>query len=600
LIARPRKRPVKRRSRIWPLLLVLAAAFLAVLWFGKGLFPGSPQFHFLLVEKNDQSLRLLTGETLQLHPQDNVKIVEVSTNVLLNTGIRLVTSDFDVAALLYEKLPISSLFPADTLLGHKQFKVSIKRYNSEMGHVIFAVEPYVEDWLEKAERTIDPERRLAILEQARDFAPKEKRIGLRLLQEYKSLKKPAKAAALLEEMAKEESDPKLLMDLLDVYESMSNTEGVIAVLKRLLASEPGSVEFRFRLAKTLEKLDRKEEAIKQYETALDNAKPPDKLTIYKTLGYLYSKAGQQDKAIAVFLKAVELDKKDANLYYNLAGLYEKTGDKDKADQYLGEALKLKPEDLESRLALAEDLVKRGNLQEAENHLRFVLKGKPDSVKALILTGNILEKRGDKKGLREVYEKLLSLDPKNETLIYNLGVLEYETGNFAKSLPYFEKYLKLHPQEAAVHRYLFDIYKREKKEDLAFAEAKTLLTLDPKEAGLYHFAFDYLNRRGNFKEMAEIMKAGLRHLPDQVELRQYLILSYLKTGNENLALQEMNEVLKVRPKDVPLLLQVAKLHEKQGKDKEALAAYKKILEISPGHEEAEEAYLSLRMKALPAE
>ncbi len=163
----------------------------------------------------------------------------------------------------------------------------------------------------------------------------------------------------------------------------------------------------------------------------------------------------------------------------------------------------------------------------------------------------------------MYEKLLSLDPKNETLIYNLGVLEYETGNFSKSLPYFEKYLKLHPEEAPVHRYLFDIYKREKKEDLAFAEAKTLLTLDPKEVGLYHFAFEYLNRRGNFKEMTEIMKAGLRHLPDQVEIRQYLILSYLKTGNENLALQEMNEVLKARPKDVPLLLQMAKLYEEPG-------------------------------------
>ena len=591
---------MRRRSRIWPLLLVVAAALLILLWFGKSLVPRSPQFQFLLVEKNDQPLRLLTGETLQLHSQDQVKILEVSTNVLFNAGVRLVTSDFDVAALLYEKLPISSLLPADALLGKKQFKVVIKRYNSEMGYVILEVEPYVEDWLEKAERTIDPERRLAILEQAKDFAPKDKRISLRLLQEYKSLKKPAKAGALLEEMAKEDADPKLLMDLLDVYETMSNTEGVITVLKRLLAADPGSVELRFRLAKTLEKLDRKEEAIKQYETALDGAKPADKLTIYKTLGYLYSKVEQRDKAIAVYLKAVELDKSDANLYYNLAGLYDKVGDKEKANQYLSEALKLKPEDVESRLTLAEELITKGNLPEAENHLRFVLKSKPDSVKALVLTGNLLEKRGDKKGLREVYEKLLSLDPKNETLIYNLGVLEYEAGNFSKSLPYFEKYLKLHPQEAAVHRYLFDIYKKEKKEDLAFAEAKTLLALDPKEVSLYQFAFEYLNRRGNFKEMTEIMKAGLRHLPDQVEIRQYLILSYLKTGNENLALHEMNEALKARPKDVPLLLQMAKLYENQGKDKEALAAYKKILEISPGHEEAEEAYLSLRMKELPAE
>ena len=550
------------------------------------------------MEKNDQPLRLLAGETLELHSQDQVRILEVSTNVLFSAGVRLVTNDFDVGALLYEKLPISSLLPSDTLLGKRQFKVVIKRYNSEMGYVIFDVEPYVEDWLEKADRIIDPERRLAILEQAKEFAPKDKRIRLRLLEEYKSLKKPAKAAALLEEMVQEEEDPRLLTDLLQAYEDLSNTDGVIAVLKRLLSAEPASVELRFRLAKTLEKLDRKQEAIRQYEMALEYAKSADRLAIYKTLGYLYSKVAQQDKAIAVYLKAVEIDKKDANLYYNLADLYDKAGDKDKANQFLSEALKLKPEDLESRVALAEDLIAKGSLQEAENHLRLVLKTKPDSVRALILMGNLLEKRGDKKGLREVYEKLLSLDPKNDTLIYNLGVLEYDTGNFSKSAPYFEKYLKLHPQEISVHRYLFDIYKREKKDDLAFTEAKNLLSLDPKDAGLYPFAFDYLNRRGNFKEMTEIMKAGLRHLPDQVEIRQYLVLSYLKSGNENLALQEMNELLKVRPRDVPLLLQMAKLYESQGKDKEALEAYRKVLEISPGHEEAEEAYLSLRMKALP--
>ncbi len=600
MIRNRRKRPVKRRSRIWPILLLLAAALLALFWFGKSPFPRSPQFYSLLVEKNDQPLQLLTGETLQLHPQDHVRILEVSTNVLFNNGVRLVTSDFDVAALLYEKLPISSLLSADALLSKKQFRVAIKRYNSEMGHVIFALEPYVEDWLEKADRTIDPERRLAIIEQAKDFAPQDKRIVLRLLQEYKSLKKWPKAALLLEEMSKEDKDPQLLVDLLDVYETMSDAEGVVAVLKRLLAAEPGSVELRFRLAKTLEKLDRKEEAIKQYEAALVNAKPADKLTIYKILGYLYSKIEPRDKAIAAYLKAAELDKGDANLYYNLADLYEKAGDREKAIHYLGEALKLKPEDVESRFTLAEEFMKQGNLEEAENHLRFVLKNKPDSVRALVLTGNLLEKRGDKKGLREIYEKLLSLDPKNETLIYNLAVLEYESGNFSKSLPYFEKYLKLHPQELGVHRYVFDIYRKEKKEDLAFAEAKKLLTLDPKEAGLYHFAFDYLNRRGNFKEMAEIMKSGLRHLPDQVEMREYLILSYLKTGNEDLALQEMSEVLKARPKDVSLLLQMARLYEKQGKDKEAIAAYKKIIDISPGHEEAEEAYLSLRLKLLPAE
>ncbi len=44
------------------------------------------------------------------------------------------------------------------------------------------IEPYVEDWLDKVERTIDPERRIAILEEARHMAPQDNKIRERLIQ----------------------------------------------------------------------------------------------------------------------------------------------------------------------------------------------------------------------------------------------------------------------------------------------------------------------------------------------------------------------------------------------------------------------------------
>jgi len=47
----------------------------------------------------------------------------------------------------------------------------------------------------------------------------------------------------------------------------------------------------------------------------------------------------------------------------------------------------------------------------------------------------------------------------------------------------------------------------------------------------------------------------------------------------------------------LLLQLARLQENQGNAKEAMETYKKVLEISPGLQEAEEAYLRLRLKEL---
>jgi Flp pilus assembly protein TadD len=75
---------------------------------------------------------------------------------------------------------------------------------------------------------------------------------------------------------------------------------------------------------------------------------------------------------------------------------------------------------------------------------------------------------------------------------------------------------------------------------------------------------------------------------------------VKTGKEKLAIKQIEEILKVRPKDVKLLMHLAVLREKNGDLDGALEAYKRIIEISPGHKDAEEAYLRLRLRRVKDE
>jgi tetratricopeptide (TPR) repeat protein len=77
----------------------------------------------------------------------------------------------------------------------------------------------------------------------------------------------------------------------------------------------------------------------------------------------------------------------------------------------------------------------------------------------------------------------------------------------------------------------------------------------------------------------------------------LLFAYLKTGKDDLAVKQIKELLKTKPKDIDLLLQMARLLEKGGNVTEALETYKAIITISPDHEEAEEAYLRLRLKGV---
>ena len=595
---------VGRKSRsdgagFWIVVLVLVGAFSVGWWLWSCLYDVTPRFNFILMAKNGQPMRLLNGEILNIHPKDELRIEKVSTNICFNQGVRLAAGGFDVNALLYDGMVLSKLLPDRDVFKQYKFRIEIKRNNVHMGHIDILVEPHLADWLEKVEQTSDPSLRVAILEKITKMYPAETRIRDRLIEEYKSLERWPQVARLLEERAAKEPGA-VLPDLLAVYEAMSKQDGVISVLERLSKQNPDDLEVRLRLASTLQEAGRLSEAIVVYEGLLEGANREDRLAIFKILGYLHTETKQPQKAIANYLQAVALDQGDVNLYYNLSILYEKTGQKDEADSFLAKAVELKSDDIDGRLKLAERLLQKGEAKEAEKHLAEVLRQRPESMDALLLMITSLEKRGDKEALKRVYRKILGLDPDNETVIYNLAVLEYETGDLAESLSRFQRYAKSHPKDVEVRSFLFDIYRRQKQEALAFKEAQVLLKLKPDDMGLYSYLFDYLNARGDYRTLIKIMKDGLKAHPENTELQEYLILAYLKTGQEDLAAKQMRAVLKTKPEDLTLLLQLAKLDEKRGKLKEALATYQRIIEISPGHEEAEEAYLRLRLEALPLE
>ena len=641
MVKKRRKKPNTNRVLFWVVILVVFGALITGYWLWSCLYSVSPRFNYLIVSIDDELLKLLDGENVSVHPQSRLKILDISTNVCFNYGIRITSRNLDVNALMFEEVPLVNLLPDRDMFAKYSFRFEVKYFNKDIGYVDIHVAPSVEDWLDKVNRTIGSERKAAVLERALAFAPEDKRIRDSLIEEYLSLKKWDVAALLLEEKAKEKPDKDVLNNLLAVYEAMNSTENIIFTLRRLIEIEPDDQDLRYRLASILEKNGREEDAIREYEKMLEMSSDSDHLSIYKTLGFLYTKIGEIQKAISAFLKAAEMDDEDVNLYYNLSTLYEKINDKDKSDLYLGRALELKKGDADGRLRLSENLIDRGEFEEAENHLKEVLKLRPDSRQALRLMIQIAEKTGNKADLKRAYERLLKLEPDNRTIIYNLGVMEYEADNLQAALPYLNRYITFFPKDKEVHSILFDIYRRQGSEDSAYKEAITLMELDPKELNYYHYAFGYLEKRNSYQEMVKIMERGVRENPGNPDLGKYLLIAYLKTERHGLAIDLIKEMLEQNPKDISMLSQLAKLQEKleryedasvtykeimdaspgdkeaeetyiasllrlarfyENEDEleEALATYKKIIDISPNQEEAEEAYLRLRLKVLPDE
>ena len=75
--------------------------------------------------------------------------------------------------------------------------------------------------------------------------------------------------------------------------------GLLWSLKNLSILNPDNLEVRRELAEIFEKGEDWNGAIREYEDLLKRTKEEDRLPIYKSLGYIYTKTGEFDKAISL-------------------------------------------------------------------------------------------------------------------------------------------------------------------------------------------------------------------------------------------------------------------------------------------------------------
>ncbi|MCP4576779.1 MAG: tetratricopeptide repeat protein [Deltaproteobacteria bacterium] len=666
MLVNRRKKRARRRLLFWLFTFLILSVSASGWWLWQQKKSRLPRLNYLLISVNGEPRKLLAGETLSLRPRDQLKIDDISTTIPFNMDIRLVSKGLDVNALQYDAITLSELLPRKDSFQRYTFPIDVKYLNHDIGHITWIIQPYAEDWLEKANRIIDDLMRLTILERGNRLLPEDGRIHDRLLSEYMAQEKWKNAVPMLCKNAAKKKDIETLNDLMICYGALKDQDGIVQVLGEILKKRPDDLEARMRLAEILEGRGEWGEAAGQYEIVLEDTPPDARLPLYRNLGYLYTKAGKFRKAVSAYLSAASLDQRDPNLHYNLSALYEQLGRQKDADFYLDNAVTLNSDDFVGRLKLAERLAEKGDLEKARKYLSQILEKKPDSKQGLALMANVLEQQGDNGDLRQVYGKILELDPENEAVSYNLGVLEYEGGDLKAALPYFEGYVKNHPEDITVQEILFDIYRKENSATAAYGQALILLDLKPNETEPYDFVFEYLKNRGEYDQLIpmlemgvkenpdrilmneylamayvkagkvepgtreiekllmkgsrqavpllhelfeilaaqkkyqaiiDIMKKGVKVDPKNIILREYLIFAYLKTGKETLAISEMEKILKEKPGDMALWLQLARLSEKKNHIPKSIKAYRRVLDLSPEHPEASEAYLRLRLEGV---
>lgn len=236
--------------------------------------------------------------------------------------------------------------------------------------------------------------------------------------------------------------------------------------------------------------------------------PREAARAYYDLGNAYSQLGDQDKATAAYLRALQLDSSLFQASYNLARVYVESGQYAKANAILDSLLAKDPTNTITLETLGYAAYKQDKLDVALGYYRRVLAIAPSEKNALFNVALILEKQGKNEEALGAFKRLyeISSDP---AVLSHIGFLEIALGDLPGGIHYLEAYRKEKGDTFDVMVALGRAYQKEEQFDRAISAYNAALALKPASADLlFDKATIFLTGIDDAKEGIKALQAAI--------------------------------------------------------------------------------------------
>ncbi len=483
-------------------------------------------------------------------------------------------------------------------------KEASERIRARPADVALAVATALDDWAAvRRDRRKNRAGAAALSAVASAADPDAWRLGLR-----RALDLPDHAARLaaLQTMAKAPPFERLgpvSLDLLGrCFKDAGDAARAEAVLRRAQQLHPADVWINYDLARSLEKLSQRDEAIRYY-TAARSLRPETAHELAHALGY----KGERDEEIAIFedlrrrwpangrhlgclgralqaqgrsreatavLEAAEAASReaisakpdDAYAHFSLGFALFMQGMSDRAIAEYKKAIEIQPDDAVFHDNLCEALGLQGKLDEAIAEHRKAIAIQPDYPIAYNTLGHILsDVKGDHRAAADAFRQAVKLQPDIAVFHYNLGLVLQTLGQLDLALAEYRQANQLQTNLVDAHMGQGEILDSQGKREAAVFEFRTASRLQPKSPDAH----------------ARLAWALVKKADCSAEER-------------NEALEHAREAVVLGPKDPDFRTTLALAEFRAGNWNESLAAAERSLELSKG---ADASSLFLKAMAL---
>ncbi len=326
-------------------------------------------------------------------------------------------------------------------------------------------------------------------------------------------------------------------------------EGISFFDKRLkeFGANPSSLYFYGLLLFTAESW---EPAARAFEKVIESDKT--KAGAYYFLSLCYLRAEKLSQAIRSLEKLKELDPSHEKGIYLLAEVYLKQGRYESAIKFLQQIILMNPKDSRAHFMLGRCYQELYRLDEAEKAYRQAAQIQPDLQEPYFYLGIALTRLGKWNEAIESLKEAAKLPPQDAAVFFHLGLTYNHIGSFEEAIRAFQEAISIEPAKTPVDCYLGMA--------LAYEKIDNLIS-----------AID------TYKKILETIG---EHSQQESYIRYHLALCYQRLGEYSLAMEQLEEILKLNPQDGYAAYNLGSVYAHLGLPRKAQEAYSRACELNP--------------------
>ena len=359
------------------------------------------------------------------------------------------------------------------------------------------------------------------------------------------------------------------------------------------------------------------QAFEKISRGKDRENIRDPRVYYHYLMALQGVRGHQfEQASDNFSKVVQFAPGDYEFYLQSAINLIRAGKIENAYRTLEESLGHFPDNPELNMMIGDIHSRRLEYEKALGHYQRVAQTKLSSARALLLSGAIYEIRQQYDLAEEMYKKLLQIEPNNPLGHFYLARIKIIAGKLEDAKGFLNQTLELRPNLLHAREFLAWVLEAQGKPDEAKKQYKTFLKLDPFNEKIQKrmTAMKYTNLPMNVgsriylttaKEVLgapEVhMKIGAVYYEQGIYLKaldEFQLLKGKKQNNKismvlgriyevlgriDLAIQEINTLMKTEPQSTHLMIYLARLHSMNKQPKKTVQLIEEAIKLDENND-----------------